>query len=148
MTTGLWGFGKESVACQPRSSRHRPPACTRSVWAQGLRRTSLPKQEPAGAAGCSLGALSRHWWEDVGVQTRGCWLLPALRLENKIKTKSRNKYEGMNTLLGDKLFKEGGKKKPLRSEKWSSSFHSALWPLKTRGLFQLCVWLKGNFCTS
>lgn len=73
-------------------------------------RTSLPKQEPAGAAGCSLGALSRHWWEDVGVQTRGCWLLPALRLENKIKTKSRNKYEGTNTLLGDKLFKEGGKK--------------------------------------
>lgn len=69
---------------------------------RGCIRTSLPNQMPAGAAGCSLWALSRHWWEDVGVQTRECWLLPQPKVGNKIKTKSRNKYEETNTLLGEK----------------------------------------------
>lgn len=42
----------------------------------------------------------------MGVQTGGCWLLPALKLEKKAKTKSRNKDEGMSAVLGDKLLSE------------------------------------------
>lgn len=46
-----------------------------------------------------LWALSRHWWEDVGVQTGECWLLCEPRVRIKTKTKSRNKYEGIKTFL-------------------------------------------------
>lgn len=99
---------------------------------------------PAGAAGCSLWALSRHWWEDVGVQTRECWLLPQPKVGNEIQTKSRNKYGGINTLPGEKsCLKE--QKTPLTRE--NPSLRNAIWPLKTGSLFQLCVWLKGNFCS-
>lgn len=96
------GYGKEVLCCQPQSSRCRPPGVPGVCGRRGCMRTSLPNQMPASAAGCSLWALSRHWWEDVGVQTRECWLLPQPKVGIKIKTKSRNKYEGTNTLLGER----------------------------------------------
>lgn len=40
----------------------------------------------------------------MGVQTRECWLFLQPKVGNKTKTKSRNKYEGMNVLLGEKRF--------------------------------------------
>lgn len=90
------GCGKEVPSWWPHSSHPllpAPGACGR----RGSTRTSSPKQAPAGAAG-SFWALSRHWWEGVGVQTRECWLLRQPRVRNKIKTKSRNEYEGTNAL--------------------------------------------------
>lgn len=119
---------------------------------RGCMRTSLLNQMPAGAAGL-LWALSRYWWEDVGVQTRECWLFLQPKVGNKTKTKSRNKYEGTNTLLGEKRFwfysclKRKKKKKPLTSENKVHPWIMPSGPVKTGSLFQLCVWLKGNSCS-